>query len=361
MPDRRRFLLAALALPFPIGRAAGGQDGADPPAFPRDRSVVWNPRHPWVESVAGDRLFGRCRTFDGEAFLLELARDPPRDRNDPGVLRLPAERVRAVKLADRLPLDTETRLRLLRERGEEDLIFSPAGVERGTLLAIDGDAVRVAGAAGEVRFPRPAVRACGLAPSLLARPPVVPGRFGVLLGDGSFFRAAAAADEAGGFLFDTAFGPLTISESRIAGVTVDEPGTAPLSVAAYRHVPLIGGEVPVRRDRTVAGGVCVAGGRPRPWGLGVPSGSMLTGPVPPSADEFAATFAVDAAAGPRAGVSVRVTVDGAVRFAVDGVGAGSVRAVRVPIAGAASVSLGVGYGVNGDVRDFAFWERPRFS
>ena len=386
MPTRRRFLAAALGTPlFPTATRAAvlegswtvetvdgetrtadrlNLDGGDLlPGLPldgvsvvaRDAPILWDPRRPWVESVAGDRLFGRCRAFDGVAFLFEPASAPPNT-----TLSLPAETVRAVKPADRVPLDEEVLPRLLRTRGEEDLIVRPTGVERGTLLAIDADAVTVAGAAGDVRFPRSAVRAVALAPALLARPPAEPGRFGVLLADGSWFRADDV-DEAGNrFTFGTVVGPLSVDAADVARIASDGPRIRPFTVDRYEHVPFLGDPVPFRHDRTIAGTVCVAGGRPRPWGVGVPSGSTLSGTVPASAQEFAVTLAVHAAAGPRADVTVRVSVDDAVLFEAIAIGADGVRDVRVRVDGAESITLSVGHGRNGDVRDLAFWARPRF-
>ena len=308
----------------------------------------------WVELTGGDRLFGDPTDCDGETVGVEFADGPP--------LRLPADRVRAVRFGERGPLTGPQRLAVIRSRGAEDLaLLRVGGRVGGELLGFDDAAVRFDTPAGALAVPRESVRAVALSPELQRPVELPPRRLVLLLADGSHVTAAAVDYGPDGGTATTPAGfVVPLSAGAVRGVTAFSERVRDAGEPAVTFAPTPAGEPAPVRDRTVTGRRAVAGGRPRPSGRGVWAGTTLTFTAPPGATAFVTAFALNRSAGAAGECDAAVAVGGKVVWTETGVRAGAFEPVRVTVSGGEEVSVAVAPGTLGAVRDEAFWVAPRF-
>ena len=308
----------------------------------------------WVELTDGDRLFGTATDCDGETVGVALA--------DGSTLRLPADRVRAVRFAGSGPLTGPQRAAVIRPRGVDDLaLLRVGGRVGGELLGFGDAAVRLDTPAGELTVPRETVRAVAFSPELQRPVDLPPRRLVLLTADGAHLTAAAVGYGPDGGTATTPAGivvPLSAGSGR--GVTAFSEGVRDAGEPAVTFAPTPAGEPAPVRDRTVTGRRAVAGGRPRTVGWGVWSGTTLTFTAPPGATAFVTAFALDRSAGAAGACDAAVSVGGTVVWERAGVRAGAFEPVRVVVSGGEEVSLAVAPGALGAVRDEAFWSAPRF-
>ena len=308
----------------------------------------------WVELTGGDRLFGDPTDCDGETVGVALA--------DGAALRLPADRVRAVRFGGRGPLTGPQRLAVIRPRGADDLaLLRVGGRVGGELVGFDTAAVRLDTPAGELAVPRGTVRAVAFSPELQRSVAFPPRRLVLLTADGSHVTAAAVGYGPGGGTATTPAGIVVpLSAGAVRGVTAFSERVRDAGEPTVTFAPTPAGKPAPVRDRTVTGRRAVAGGRPRPVGRGVWSGTTLTFTAPPGATAFVTAFALDRSAGTAGECAAAVSVGGNVVWTETGVRAGAFLPVRAAVAGGEAVGLSVAPGAMGAVRDEAFWVAPRF-
>ena len=308
----------------------------------------------WVELTGGDRLFETATDCDGETVGVELA--------DGSTLRLPADRVRAVRFGERAPLTGPQRLAVIRPRGADDLaLLRVGGRVGGELLGFDAAAVRLDTPAGELIVPRTEVRAVAFSPELQRSVDLPPRRLVLLLADGAHVTAAAVDYGPDGGTATTPAGIVVpLSAGAVRGVTAFSGRVRDAGEPAVTFAPTPAGEPAPIRDRTVTGRRAVAGGRPRPSGRGVWAGTTLIFTAPPGATAFATAFILDRSAGAAGECAAAVSVGGSVVWTETGVQAGAFLPVRAAVSGGAAVGLSVAPGALGAVRDEAFWVASRF-
>jgi endo-alpha-N-acetylgalactosaminidase len=138
-----------------------------------------------------------------------------------------------------------------------------------------------------------------------------------------------------------------------------------LKPASYRHIPFLQLTWPYHADRSVAGAALRAGGKLYAKGLGMHSPARITYDLDGPYKRFDAEVAIDAEAGPRGSVVVRVFTDGG-----DGVWQEKARSeilrggqpavpISVDLAGAKRISLLVDFADRGDEQDHVDWLNAR--
>lgn len=139
-----------------------------------------------------------------------------------------------------------------------------------------------------------------------------------------------------------------------------------LEPVAFRHRPYLDVKQPFTNDRNFLGGAPTVGGRTFLKSVGMPAASRLTYPLAGTFARFAASVAIDDAAGGRGSVVCRVLLltGGAWREAfVSGVVRGGDPPVEVAVdlAGAERIALVVDYADRGDECDDAVWLDARLE
>lgn len=133
-----------------------------------------------------------------------------------------------------------------------------------------------------------------------------------------------------------------------------------LTAANYRSVPYLNIEWPLARDRNVLGGPLMVGGKRYLKGLGLHSAARVTYKLDGEYRQFAATIAIDDAAGDRGSVVCGVYVERDGKWA-EAFKSGTIRGgeaplpVEVDLRGARGVTLTVDFADRGDELDYADW------
>lgn len=129
----------------------------------------------------------------------------------------------------------------------------------------------------------------------------------------------------------------------------------------HQHTPLVSARFEHRFKRSVMGGGIRVAGETFDHGIGVHSPSSLAFSIPDGADYFMTQFGLDDSAGPLAGVSVHIRVDGRDVFAKTVTTNGQLLGpVRLPVRGCSKLELMIEPGVNLTVQDCFDWIEPGF-
>lgn len=129
-----------------------------------------------------------------------------------------------------------------------------------------------------------------------------------------------------------------------------------LTPARVEQTPLWGVDWPARLDRNARGGPLRVDGRRYDRGVGVHSACRLVYRLEGEYEKFLVVPGVDDDAGPLADVTVRIIVDGTVRFEHEHITPGqSPGQLRIDVDGASTLELDVQFGHYGDVQDRFDW------
>ncbi len=338
-------------------------EGIEPPkraADPAPRDVAT------IELTSGHAL--RAEVVGGRAEVLaaKLVGDVP--------LRLPVDRIVAIRFEQRLPPDGGV---AIAPAAEGDRLFrvredGGRGVDRidGTVLELGAEGVLIDSSIGEKRFPWSEVAALlfeVFAPGAGAvASPAVPATVDLI--DGSRLAGGLRSlDGRGATLALSDDNEVTLPPSVIANVVVADDRLAWLSdLPAVEHIagtPFgddLGMTWPYRRDRTVNGGRLVADGRTWTRGLGVHAPSRLEFALDGSWKRLRAGVAIDdetAVLSTRGSVVFSLVLDGEVKWTSPVVRGGD-RPLEVPaldLSGVKKLELVVDPTSDSFVADRADW------
>ncbi|KAA0223584.1 MAG: hypothetical protein EDS66_01485 [Planctomycetota bacterium] len=302
------------------------------------------------------------------------------DTRDLGPIRIPVEAIGLILT----PAATEGAMServaaLERSEATDDVVLLSNGDSvSGFMSRLDHEALVLDGPAGPQRIAKDvflAIRLAGERPSPVPRP-----HFRAELRASGRLTLETFLLEQGAARGLTTFGEeVRFDAGRIASVSVVGGRWQPLDELepiSATHVPMLTLDRPHRRGSNVVGGALRVGGREYAQGIGVQSRSVLTFDLGGGVYEsFVASFGIDDSAAPEGDVSVRIVVDGAVRYSQDHVRPGRLYGpVRVELRGArkaggaegassesspaAQLQLIVDFGDNGDIGDRLNWIEP---
>ncbi|GIK16832.1 MAG: hypothetical protein BroJett003_17960 [Planctomycetota bacterium] len=302
------------------------------------------------------------------------------DTRDLGPIRIPVEAIGLILT----PAATEGAMServaaLERSEATDDVVLLSNGDwVSGFMSRLDHEALVLDGPAGPQRIAKDvflAIRLAGERPSPVPRP-----HFRAELRASGRLTLETFLLEQGAARGLTTFGEeVRFDAGRIASVSVVGGRWQPLDELepiSATHVPMLNLDRPYRRGSNVVGGALRVGGREYAQGIGVQSRSVLTFDLGGDVYEsFVASFGIDDSAAPEGDVSVRIVVDGAVRYSQDHVRPGRLYGpVRVELRGgrkaggaegvssesspAAQLQLIVDFGDNGDIGDRLNWIEP---
>lgn len=341
------------------------------------------------------RLAGRAEPLDLQGLrAIERPGGPPRAARAPSeVFFLDGGHVRAADVALdgqalrvrwaygdlRLPLGAVAAIRLGTLPGEGpdarppefDQARADPQVRRDHLLAIVGQRIQVVRGAvqkidskdvffiwdrEERRIARPKVYGLVLARSGPA--PDLAGRCLVAFEDGSSVWMEVTGLSGGRLVGRAAGTDLSVAWAAVRGLRVRSTRMVFLSdldPVEVEEEPLVTFGGPWQRDRNVVGGPLRVGSTVYEKGLGVHSRTRLVYEVGGRFDIFAAVLGVDSSAGGRGDCVFQVLADGRELFARRVRGSDPPHAVRLPIRGAARLTLLVDWGEDLDLADRADW------
>jgi hypothetical protein len=235
----------------------------------------------------------------------------------------------------------------------------------GKLAELGRGSLTIETASGKAKFPLSRVEAIELGSGRQASAVSHQARFAVGLRDGSLIyvdeiaandkelvvRAASGWEAKGGVV-----GDVVLLQS-LGGPFVYLSDLQPVN---YRHVPYLTIKWPYERDRNVADGPLIVGGKRYLKGLGMHSASRLTYKLDGEYKRFNAAVAIDDSADGRGSVTFGVYTMGNGQlqeaFKSDIVRGGEApQQVSVDISGAEALTLTIDYADRGDEMDRADW------
>lgn len=125
------------------------------------------------------------------------------------------------------------------------------------------------------------------------------------------------------------------------------------------HHTLFGASWPPKKNRNVAGGPLVLGGRRFDKGLGVHAFTALSYALDGAYERFTATIGIDDGAAPHGSAVFRVRLDGQLRYESPLMRSGQTRDVSVDLRGAARLTLECDMGDELDLSDHGDWAAAR--
>lgn len=309
-----------------------------------------------------DALFGRLVAGDeyGMTLALEGGRPVP----------IPFELIDRVLPRMTGPAD---RLARLEGAGFDDRVWrrrEDGGLDgvAGIVDVVTGDVVRIESSVGELAFDVDDVLGVVLAAAMPGELPDAGGPAVVVrLAGGSRFAGRVLRAGGGEVVLATRFADeVVVPTAQLADLVVADPRSVPLASlepVTVSERPTLGGTDdvlhPWRRHWSVTGEVLSTGGVPRATGLGVHAIAELSFEVPEGARAFRVTAGLsDEVADIPAEASVTFTllVDGEPRETTGVVAEGDEPVVlRVPLAGASTLTLRVDDGGDDDAGDRAVW------
>lgn len=131
---------------------------------------------------------------------------------------------------------------------------------------------------------------------------------------------------------------------------------AALPPSSFAHTPMLTLKWPYTIDQNVLGGALSIGGRKFKHGIGVHSRAVMSFNLGGRYREFATYCGLDDSAGPLAGVTAVIVVDGTTKWRKERIRAGfPPEPVRIDVQGAQTLELRVEFGENGDIQDRFDW------
>jgi hypothetical protein len=254
--------------------------------------------------------------------------------------------------------------RLIAERRRRDVALLRNGDRvEGTLLGIDGEAVRLKTAAGrEVTLGRDKLAALARN-TVLTRTPRPRTAYGrVILTNGCRLSLTSAHTSNGLLLGKTVFGSeVKIPIAHLVALSVHQGPAVYLSdlkPLRYEHTPYLGLAWPYTVDASVAGRELSVGGSVYDRGIGMHSESHLTYDLGGAYHSFEALVGLDDQTGREGSAMIDVLVDGKAQELGEPkelTMQHGPRLVRVSVAGARELTLVVKFGRRGDVQGHVDW------
>jgi len=325
------------------------------PAPPQEEQVIL---------VNGDQIPGS---------LLQVTGERVRFRAQVGVeqeLTLPLSAISVLWLTspDDAEDSTAVRRRLASERRKRDtLLFRNGDRVDGMLAGFEGETVRFQGANGKpFQVERANVAAIALNTEL-ARPLRQAGIYGrAILANGCRLSLASVHTDGQMLLGKTLFkGSVRVPLDQVRALDWRQGCAVYLSDSnpkKYECTPFLDLQWPYARDAGVAGGEIRLGGSSYDKGIGMHSGSRLTYDLGGKFRWFEASVGLDDRSRQHGSARLEILVDGKAQDlgpARELTGAGQARRIRISIAGARELRLGVGFGPRGDVQGHVDWADAR--
>lgn len=326
----------------------------------KDRTSSLAPGDPMVILAGGDLLALRPESIDDEWLIGRWVRFP----TWPPV-KLPLESVRAVVFER--PADAAAGARLISRTFDfnephDAVILANGDTLTGELEGLDDERLLLTTSLGKSPIDRAGIFALILNPTLAAAEPLKGEGALVALVDGSRFRVR-----------DLKFGSLDrLVVQTLFGIELDFPLTgleslrflggcatylSDLTPIEFKFEPYLDLDWPLLRDRSVTGGFLALRGVEYPKGLGVHSKSTIAYRLDGRYRWFQATIGIDDDARGKGSVTFEVLADDRVLYKSDVLTGTSppVALERLNVAGAAVLTLRVGYATFGDIQDHADW------
>ena len=326
----------------------------------KERTSALAPGDPLVILAGGDLLVLRPESIDDEWLIGRWPRFP----TWPAV-KLPLETIRAV-IFER-PEDPAGRARLVNRmfdynESQDAVILTNGDALAGELAGLDDKRLTLTTSLGKSPIERSGIRALIFNPTLTTSEALKGEGALVALVDGSRFRVR-----------DVKFGSLDrLVVQTLFGVELDFPLTgleslrflggcatylSDLTPAEYKFEPYLDLDWPLRRDRSVAGGLLSLRGVEYPKGLGAHSKSTITYRLDGKFRWFRATIGIDDAAAGKGSATFEVLADDRALYKSDVLTGTSPAATleRLDVTGARNLTLRVGYATLGDIQDHADW------
>jgi hypothetical protein len=326
----------------------------------KERTSALAPGDPLVILAGGDLLVLRPESIDDEWLIGRWPRFP----TWPPV-KLPLETVRAV-IFER-PDDPAARAQLVNRtfdynEPQDAVILTNGDMLAGELAGLDDKRLTLTTSLGKSPIERSGIRALIFNPTLTTSETLKGEGALVALVDGSRFRVR-----------DVKFGSLDrLVVQTLFGVELDFPLTgleslrflggcatylSDLAPAEYKFEPYLDLDWPLRRDRSVAGGLLSLRGVEYPKGLGVHSKSTITYRLDGKYRWFRATIGIDDDAAGKGSATFEVLADDRILYKSDVLTGTSPAAAleRLDVTGARNLTLRVGYATLGDIQDHADW------
>lgn len=311
---------------------------------------------PWeIRLVNDDLLQGQWRGAEGESVTFDAA--------DVGEITIPVDSVSRMvhTLAVRSHADAVRTFLAAPSRGDDCVLLTNGDALCGFLVKAEREALRLESRGETVRIPIRSIVAVRFSTQDVSPPTGVTCLARLRSGGRvtlSHFRWKGEVIEAE--LLPNV--PIKLPSARVESLAVSGGRWTRLSsLTPLRHEyePLFSLTWNYQRDRNVLGGRLRVGGEAYDEGIGVHSRSTLTYNLEGKYRDFVTSFGIDDDSGPHADVTVRVLVDGALRFEQTNVRRGTLFGpVRISTAGADRLDLVVDFGANGDLHDRLNWIEP---
>ena len=301
----------------------------------------------------GDKLYGTVSGSGPDQMILDTLLGPR--------LAIPLDRVRACLTSKaREPRWRSAAQRMMKTDGtdEDRALMSNGDVMKGLVVGIEPRQILFESGDRELSLDLDLVVALALAGEPY---PIEPGpRARLTLIDGSVLTVSRLH-------WVQAAVELTFFDGTLQGVppeairAVEVSGgrwtwLATLPPSSFKHTPMLTLNWPYTIDQNVLGDVLSIGGRKFKHGIGVHSRAVMSFDLGGRYREFTTYCGLDDSAGPLAGVTAVILVDGKTKWQKERIRAGfPPESVRIDIQGAQTLELRVEFGENGDIQDRFDW------
>lgn len=301
----------------------------------------------------GDRLYGTLSGSGPDQMILDTVLGSR--------IAIPLDRVRGCLTSKaREPRWRSAAQRMMRTdgAGEDRALMSNGDVMRGLVLGVDPRQVLFEAGDHELSLDMDLVVALALAGEPYTAKPRPRAR--LTLVDGSVLTVSRLH-------WVKAAVELTFFDGTLQGVppeaikAVEVCGgrwtwLAALPPSSFEHTPMLTLKWPYTIDQNVLGGVLSIGGRRFKHGIGVHSRAVMSFELGGRYREFTTYCGLDDSAGPLAGVTAVILIDGTPKWRKERIRAGSPpESVRISVQGAQTLELRVEFGENGDIQDRFDW------
>ena len=301
----------------------------------------------------GDRLYGAVSGSGPDQMILDTVLGSR--------IAIPLDRVRACLTSKaREPRWRSAAQRMMRTDGtdEDRALMSNGDVMKGLVVGIDPRQILFEDGDRELSLDMDIVVALALAGEPHTAKPRPRAR--LTLVDGSVLTVSrlhwAGADVELTFFDGTLQGvpPEAIRAVEISGGRWT--WLAALPPSSFEHTPMLTLKWPYTIDQNVLGGVLSIGGRKFKHGIGMHSQAVMSFDLGGRYREFATYCGLDDSAGPLAGVTAVIVVDGTPKWRKERIRARfPAESVRIDLQGAQTLELRVEFGENGDIQDRFDW------